>query len=125
MRIAIAALNFLIETLQGPCLDNQHYIVMESHGIELCKQVLSSPFSTRANPKGKGAPNLVLKLKGLGVKLLASCLEGRSDKRNHAKLADILELPMLRDLDEELSEKHMVGLEMVCRVRIRCRNNHE
>ena len=90
---AEACLNFLIEALQGPCPDNQLFVVTHmspAPAIEVCKQIIPSPFSKTYSKDTK------LRFQGCAVKFLAACLEGRRDSRCHDTLAELVEADMIR-----------------------------
>ena len=66
-------------------MTNQHFVV-ESQAIEAVKQIIPGP--TKGRPD-RGCPEqVIIRLKGLAVKLLAACLEGRDDIVCHEILAD-------------------------------------
>lgn len=98
MECVSAALALLIEALQGPCSENQQWLVGDWQAMEVCKSILSSPFSHRVKESH------VLALKGLVIKLFASCMEGRGDKVTHTKLAELLEVPLLLNFAVELDK---------------------
>ena len=95
-----SVLELLVESLQGPCQGNQHYIVTSANAMNIVTTVLSSPFQRVAEASA-------LRAKGLAVKLIASCLEGRDDHVVHARLADVLELPTLASFAKDLNVKYL------------------
>ena len=95
-----SVLELLVQSLQGPCQGNQHYIVTSANAMNIVNTVLSSPFQRVAEASA-------LRAKGLAVKLIASCLEGRDDHVVHARLADVLELPTLASFAKDLNVKYL------------------
>ena len=99
-----ACLDFLIEALQGPCPDNQIFIVKHlspAPAIEACKQIIPSQFHSRCSKEGR------LRVQGRAVKLLAACLEGRTDSACHLELATLVEPDMIRAIRQTVVKRYM------------------
>ena len=96
LKVVDATIDFIIETMQGPCPENQR-LVVGSLAIECCKQIL--PITRHNLPAGEChfSDDMLLYLKKAVVQLIAACLEGRRDKTCHEALADMIEPFMLTD----------------------------
>lgn len=100
---AESCLNFLIEALQGPCPENQHFVVKHTSpapAVEACKQILPSQLHARCSKESR------LRFQGSAVKLLAACLEGRTDLVCHLELAGLIEPDMIRSFRQALVKRH-------------------
>jgi len=85
-------LDFLVESVQGPCPENQ-VLLAQGGMIDACKLIIGSPFSAQ-----RLQPNEVKVLKSKSMKALVSLLEGRSrgERNVHDLLADKMETSLLR-----------------------------
>jgi len=104
LKVVVATIDFIIETMQGPCPENQR-LVVGSLAIECCKQIL--PLTRHNLPAGEChfSDDMLLNLKKAVVQLIAACLEGRRDKTCHEALADMIEPFMLTDFRRQLIVK--------------------
>eukprot|EP00615_Pteridomonas_danica_P008830 CAMPEP_0114331610 /NCGR_PEP_ID=MMETSP0101-20121206/2526_1 /TAXON_ID=38822 ORGANISM="Pteridomonas danica, Strain PT" /NCGR_SAMPLE_ID=MMETSP0101 /ASSEMBLY_ACC=CAM_ASM_000211 /LENGTH=196 /DNA_ID=CAMNT_0001461999 /DNA_START=190 /DNA_END=777 /DNA_ORIENTATION=- len=81
----------LVESIQGPCSENQMLLVSNPAFFNAIDKVIQCPFHARVSKMTR------LTAKSFAVSLLASCLEGRSDSIIHDKVADEV-LPLSFDM---------------------------
>jgi hypothetical protein len=86
---AVRVLDFLIESIQGPCAANQE-LLANSVMVDICSTIISFPISTKVPVVDRK------NLKALAAKALLSLLEGREDMLVVSQLAQKLEPKSIR-----------------------------
>lgn len=85
VRLLSASLDALVESIQGPCSQNQEFIVKDDSFLASLDTILQSPFHTRISRRLR----MGVKMKSLEV--LRSVLEGRPDRYVHAVIVENFE----------------------------------
>eukprot|EP00615_Pteridomonas_danica_P011890 CAMPEP_0114363634 /NCGR_PEP_ID=MMETSP0101-20121206/26762_1 /TAXON_ID=38822 ORGANISM="Pteridomonas danica, Strain PT" /NCGR_SAMPLE_ID=MMETSP0101 /ASSEMBLY_ACC=CAM_ASM_000211 /LENGTH=1145 /DNA_ID=CAMNT_0001510471 /DNA_START=4503 /DNA_END=7937 /DNA_ORIENTATION=+ len=96
--LLISTLDFIVESMQGPCDGNQIALVSSEATMAAVKNILQSNFSKRLDQP------TIMKLKAKGILVIAASLEGRKDRIVHDFLAEQLEVPVLNKFASDATD---------------------
>ena len=79
-------LEFLVESVQGPCPGNQYCLAVETSAIDVCRRVLGKKLAKRGGNTRLG----VARVRGSCAKLLSALVEGGDEPLVNARIVDKL-----------------------------------
>jgi hypothetical protein len=96
--LLLATLDFVIESMQGPCTGNQLSLINNEAILAAVKNILVSKYSTRLDKF------TIMKLKSKAILVIAASLEGRRDLIIHEFLANQLDYATLNKFASEAND---------------------
>jgi hypothetical protein len=96
--LLVSTLDFIVESMQGPCDGNQLALVQSEATMAAVKNILQSNFNKRLDEPTK------MKIKSKAILVIAASLEGRKDRVVHDFLAEQLEVAVLNKFASDATE---------------------